>query len=186
MPTTPAQAFHMLRRQMLRPYRKPLSVMTPKSLLRHKMATSAIEDLSGGHFHPVIGEIDDIDPKKVKRVIMCSGKVYYDLLGKRREQEIDDVAILRIEQLYPFPYDALREAIDSYHNGKEYIWCQEEPRNQGAWYSMRHRMERVVGEGKLRFAGRPASASPAVGYFGRHARQQAELVAEALGIQSDS
>ncbi|MDX1609416.1 MAG: 2-oxoglutarate dehydrogenase E1 component [Halofilum sp. (in: g-proteobacteria)] len=186
MPTTPAQAFHMLRRQMLRPYRKPLIVMTPKSLLRHKMATSSLDDLSGGHFHTVIGEIDDLDPKKVKRVVMCSGKVYYDLLSKRREQEIDDVALLRIEQLYPFPYEALREVVGAYANGKEYIWCQEEPRNQGAWYSMRHRMERVVGEGNLRFAGRPASASPAVGYFSRHARQQEELVADALGIAGKS
>jgi len=186
MPTTPAQDFHMLRRQMLRPYRKPLIVMTPKSLLRHKMATSSLEDLSGGHFHTVIGEIDEIDPKKVRRVVMCSGKVYYDLLEKRREEEIDDIAIVRIEQLYPFPYDALGEVMAGYENGKEYIWCQEEPRNQGAWYNMRHRMERVIGEGRLRFAGRPASPSPAVGYFSRHARQQADLVADALDLQKSS
>jgi len=186
MPTTPAQAFHMLRRQMLRPYRKPLIVMTPKSLLRHKMATSALEDLCGGHFHTVVDEIDDIEPKKVRRVIMCSGKVYYDLLTRRREEKIDDIAIVRIEQLYPFPYEALGEVMSKYRNGKEYIWCQEEPRNQGAWYNMRHRMERVVGEGRLRFAGRPASASPAVGYFSRHARQQAELVADALDLDTSS
>ena len=184
VPTTPAQAFHMIRRQAIRPYRKPLIVMTPKSLLRHKMATSALEDLSGGHFHTVIGEIDELDAKKVRRIVMCAGKVYYDLLSKRREQEVDDVALLRVEQLYPFPYDTLKEAVAQFPNAKEFIWCQEEPRNQGAWYNIRHRVERVVGENSgLRYVGRAPSPSPAVGYHSRHIKQQHRLVAEALDIE---
>jgi len=186
VPTTPAQAFHMLRRQMLRPYRKPLIVMTPKSLLRHKMATSSLEDLSGGHFHNVIGEIDDLDPQKVRRIVMCSGKVYYDLLTRRREEEIDDIAVVRVEQLYPFPYTQLKDEVHKYPNAQEYIWCQEEPRNQGAWYNIKHRLERVVGENNgLRYAGRPASPSPAVGYHSRHIKQQRRLVADSLDLALD-
>ena len=185
VPTTPAQAFHMIRRQMLRPYRKPLVVMTPKSLLRHKMATSAIEHLSGGHFHTVIGEIDDLDPKAVRRIVICSGKVYYDLLTKRREEEIEDVALVRVEQLYPFPYDELGAVIEQFPQATEYVWCQEEPRNQGAWYHLKHRLERVLGENSgLRYAGRPASASPAVGYHSRHAKQQHALVVDALDLKN--
>jgi len=176
----------MLRRQMLRPYRKPLIVMTPKSLLRHKMATSSLEDLSGGHFHNVIGEIDDLDPQKVRRIVMCSGKVYYDLLTRRREEEIDDIAVVRVEQLYPFPYTQLKDEVHKYPNAQEYIWCQEEPRNQGAWYNIKHRLERVVGENNgLRYAGRPASPSPAVGYHSRHIKQQRRLVADSLDLALD-
>ncbi|MDZ7747768.1 MAG: hypothetical protein U5K43_02175 [Halofilum sp. (in: g-proteobacteria)] len=161
VPTTPAQAFHMIRRQAIRPYRKPLIVMTPKSLLRHKMATSAVEDLSGGYFHPVIGEVDALDAKKVRRIVMCIGKVYYDLLAKRREQEIDDIAIVRVEQLYPFPYDELKGVITRFSNVKEYIWCQEEPRNQGAWYDIKHRLEHVAfGENNGRCAMPPARPRP--------------------------
>ncbi len=185
VPTTPAQAFHMLRRQMIRPYRKPLVVMTPKSLLRHKMATSTLEDLSQGRFEPLIDEIDALDPEKVRRVILCSGKVYYDLLTKRREHEIDDIAIVRIEQLYPFPYGSLEEVVAGYPNAQDYIWCQEEPRNQGAWYNFKHRLERVTGERSLRFAGRPASPSPAVGYHSRFAKQQHRLVMQALGLDPE-
>jgi len=183
VPTTPAQAFHMFRRQMLRPYRKPLIVMSPKSLLRHKMATSALEHLTNGHFHNVIGEIDDIDPAGVRRVVMCSGKVFYDLLARRREKEIDDIALIRIEQLYPFPYGYLAEAVAAFPNVREYIWCQEEPRNQGAWFNIKHRLERVVGENSgLRYVGRVASPSPAVGYHSRHVKQQNQLVNEALDL----
>jgi 2-oxoglutarate dehydrogenase E1 component len=186
VPTTPAQAFHMIRRQAIRPYRKPLIVMTPKSLLRHKMATSALEDLSEGHFHTVIDEIDELDRGSVRRVVMCTGKVYYDLLAKRREQEIGDIALVRIEQLYPFPYDALDEVIARFPQAREYIWCQEEPRNQGAWYNIKHRLERVVGENNgLRYAGRAASPSPAVGYYSRHVKQQHALVADALDLEPE-
>ena len=184
MPTTPAQAFHMIRRQIIRPYRKPLVVMTPKSLLRHKMATSALEDLSGGRFLPVIGEIDDLDAARVRRIVLCSGKVFYDLLSRRRDEGIDDIAIIRIEQLYPFPYSELRTVIERFPQVGEYVWCQEEPRNQGAWYHIKHRLERVLGENSgLRYAGRAASPSPAVGYYSRFAKQQNALVVDALDIQ---
>jgi len=184
VPTTPAQAFHMIRRQMLRPYRKPLVVMTPKSLLRHKLATSSIDDLTGGHFHTVIGDTAELDPKKVRRVVICTGKVYYDLFTRRQEEGIDDIAVVRVEQLYPFPYTELGEVIAGFPNAAEYIWCQEEPRNQGAWYHLKHRLERVLGEDSdLRYAGRAASPSPAVGYHSRHAKQQHALVADALDIK---
>jgi len=187
VPTTPAQAFHMLRRQLLRPYRKPLVVMTPKSLLRHKMATSALEDLAGGHFHTVIDEIDALEPAGVRRVVLCSGKVYYDLLARRREEAIDDIALVRIEQLYPFPYEALAAAIARFPQAREFVWCQEEPRNQGAWYQIKHRLERVLGEQNgLAYAGRAASPSPAVGYHSRHAQQQNALVVDALDLARDN
>jgi 2-oxoglutarate dehydrogenase E1 component len=186
VPTTPAQAFHMLRRQLLRPYRKPLVVMTPKSLLRHKMATSALEDLAGGHFHTVIDEIDALEPAGVRRVVLCSGKVYYDLLARRREEAIDDIALVRIEQLYPFPYEALAAAIARFPRASEFVWCQEEPRNQGAWYQIKHRLERVLGEQNgLGYAGRAASPAPAVGYHSRHAQQQNALVVDALDLARD-
>lgn len=190
-PTTPAQVYHMLRRQMLMPARKPLVVMTPKSLLRHKLAVSPLEDLSKGHFHTVIPEIDDprnggpdkggVKADKVKRVILCSGKVYYDLLESRRAQGIEDIAILRIEQLYPFPEGQLTEELKKYPGVKDVIWCQEEPMNQGAWYCSQHHMRNAILEGQtLRYVGRAASASPAVGYHYVHVEQQKALVAEAL------
>ena len=140
VPTTPAQVYHMLRRQAIRPLRKPLVALTPKSLLRHKLATSTLEELTQGSFQTVIPEIDPIDPAKVERVIMCSGKVYYDLLDKRRAEGRDDIAIVRIEQLYPFPEEDLAEALAPYQNVKHIIWCQEEPMNQGAWYCSQHHM----------------------------------------------
>jgi 2-oxoglutarate dehydrogenase E1 component len=184
VPTTPAQAFHMIRRQMIRPYRKPLVVMTPKSLLRHKLATSALEDLSRGYFHSVIDEIDALDPAAVRRVVLCAGKVYYDLLGKRREHGIQDVALVRIEQLYPFPYEALKQVLQRFPAAVELVWCQEEPRNQGAWYHLKHRLERVIGEQNgLRYVGRSASPAPAVGYYSRHVKQQNALVADALDLE---
>ncbi|MCC5871833.1 MAG: 2-oxoglutarate dehydrogenase E1 component [Gammaproteobacteria bacterium] len=184
VPTTPAQVYHMLRRQVKRPLRKPLVVMTPKSLLRHKLAVSTLEDLCEGSFQTVIGESDHLDPAKVVRVVMCSGKVYYDLLQQRRADERDDIAIVRIEQLYPFPEEELAAAIAPYVNAKDVVWCQEEPMNQGAWYPSQHHMRRVLlGHSDsvyLRYAGRDASAAPAGGYMSVHVEQQERLVKEAL------
>ena len=133
VPTTPAQIYHLLRRQVIRPLRKPLIVLTPKSLLRHKLAISTLEELAEGSFQTVIPEIDTLDPKNVTRLVLCSGKVYYDLLEKRRAEGREDIAIVRIEQLYPFPEDDLVEILAPYTNLKDVVWCQEEPMNQGAW-----------------------------------------------------
>ena len=138
VPSTPAQVYNMLRRQAVRPMRRPLIVMSPKSLLRHPLAVSSMEELANGVFHNVLGEIDEIKPKKVKRVVMCSGKVYYDLLEKRRENEQDDIAIVRIEQLYPFPSAEMQKVVEQYKHVKDWVWCQEEPKNQGAWYCSQH------------------------------------------------
>ena len=182
-PTTPAQLYHMLRRQMLRPLRRPLIVMTPKSLLRHKLATSGLDELSGGGFLPVIGDPDVQDKATVRRVILCSGKVYYDLLERKRDAGLETVAIIRIEQLYPFPWRLLREELAGYAGLSDYFWCQEEPKNQGAWYSMRHKLQEAIGEqNRLHYTGRAASAAPAVGYHGLHVKQQEALVAHALGL----
>jgi 2-oxoglutarate dehydrogenase E1 component len=176
--------FHMLRRQMIRPLRKPLVVMSPKSLLRHKLATSTLDELARGGFRPVLGDVDAVDRKKIKRLIMCSGKVYYDLLERRRAEQLDDVAIIRIEQLYPFPWRLLRKELAHYTNVQEYCWCQEEPKNQGAWYSTRHKLHEVIGEDtRLHYTGREALPSPAVGYTGLHVAQQTELVTDALGLK---
>ena len=184
VPSTPAQVFNMLRRQMLRPTRKPLIVMSPKSLLRHPLAVSSMDELAEGVFHNVIGEIDDLDPKNVKRVIMCSGKVYYDLLEQRRKNEQTDVAIVRIEQLYPFPLAQVKEAVSQFSHVKDWIWCQEEPQNQGAWYCSQHNFWSCIPEdAKLKYAGRQAAASPAVGYISVHNQQQADLIADALTIK---
>ena len=181
-PTTPSQIFHLLRRQMIRPYRKPLIIMSPKSLLRHKLAISTLEDLTTGQFHPVIGEIDDINPKKVTRLVFCSGKVYYDLLEARREDEnLKHVAIARIEQLYPFPYDLFKAEVARYSHLKEFIWCQEEPKNQGAWYHSQHYfVDCLDNKISIIYAGREASASPAVGKFHVHIEQQKTVVRDAL------
>jgi 2-oxoglutarate dehydrogenase E1 component len=180
-PTTPAQIFHLLRRQMLRPYRKPLIVMSPKSLLRHKLAISTLEDLTTGQFQPIIGD-DDINPKKVTRLVFCAGKVYYDLLEARREDsELKHVAIARIEQLYPFPSELFKAEIARYTHLKEFVWCQEEPKNQGAWYPSNHHFINCLDPRiSVSYAGREASASPAVGKFHVHIEQQKAVVAEAL------
>jgi 2-oxoglutarate dehydrogenase E1 component len=184
VPSTPAQIFHLLRRQMIRPYRKPLVVMTPKSLLRHKLAVSTQEELTGGEFQLVIPEIDDIKADKVKRVIMCSGKVYYDLLAKRRADKIDNIAIIRIEQLYPFPEEELKAELAKYKNANDIVWCQEEPVNQGAWYNSQHRLLRALAANQtLSLVARPASSAPSVGYLAVHVAQQAELVAKALSFK---
>jgi len=185
VPTTPAQVFHMLRRQAIRPLRKPLVVMSPKSLLRHKEAVSSLEDLSEGHFHTVLDETDAIDSQAVKRLVLCSGKVFYDLRAARRERDIDDVAIIRIEQLYPFPESDLGEIVGRYPNLEDAVWCQEEPMNQGAWYASQHHMRRVIQRSKvdvyLRYAGREASASVSAGYTALHLKEQEQFIEEALG-----
>jgi len=183
IPTTPAQIFHLLRRQVLLECRKPLVVMTPKSLLRHRLAVSSLEDLSGGEFQPVIDEVDALDSSGVTRVVLCSGKVYYDLLEKRREEERNQVAIVRLERLYPFPKVQLRKVLARYSNAREFIWCQEEPQNQGAWFSSQHHLRAALSQPDLlQYAGRAFSAAPAPGYAGVHARQQRALVAQALGL----
>ncbi|MDG9929588.1 MULTISPECIES: 2-oxoglutarate dehydrogenase E1 component [unclassified Pseudomonas] len=186
VPTTPAQVYHMLRRQVIRPLRKPLVVLTPKSLLRHPLAISTLEELAEGSFQTVIGEIDPIEPKKVERVVLCSGKVYYDLLAKRRAEGREDIAIVRIEQLYPFPEEDLTEALAPYKNLKHIVWCQEEPMNQGAWYCSQHHMRRVATAHKkdlfLQYAGRDASAAPACGYASMHAEQQEKLLQDAFTV----
>jgi len=149
---------------MVRPYRKPLIVMTPKSLLRHRLSVSSLEELTGGTFQLVIGEVDAIKPTRVHRVILCAGKVYYDLLQSRRKKEQEDVAILRLEQLYPFPRQQLEEKLQSYRKAKEIVWCQEEPQNQGAWDPLKHRLQECLSRHQiLRYVGRAAAAAPAVG-----------------------
>ncbi len=180
-PTTPAQIFHLLRRQALRPYRKPLIVMSPKSLLRHKLAVSSLEDFSNGEFQPVISEIDDIAPEQVTRLIFCGGKVYYDLLEERRDAGLTHIAIVRIEQLYPFPNQHFKAEIAKYAHVKELVWCQEEPKNQGAWYQSKHHFtDHILAGMEISYCGRPASASPAVGHFADHIKQQKEVVNTAL------
>ena len=177
-PTTAAQIFHVLRRQMIRQFRKPLILMTPKSLLRNKEAASPLIEFTKGAFQTVIGERDEaIDPKKVTRIIMCSGKVYYDLAKARADKSIGDVAIIRLEQLYPFPHKAVSAEMKKYPALEEVVWCQDEPQNQGAWFFIQHNILENMSEGmKMAYAGRPASASPAVGYAHLHQEQQKSLI----------
>ena len=180
-PTTPAQIFHLLRRQLLRPYRKPLIIMSPKSLLRHKLAVSTLEDLTEGHFQPIIGDVDELNPKKVTRLVLCGGKVYYDLLEARRQDDLKHVAIARIEQLYPFPIELFRAEIAKYPALVEFVWCQEEPQNQGAWYNSKHHFsDNLKANIVMSYAGREASAAPAVGSFHVHIEQQKAVVQSAL------
>lgn len=180
-PTTPAQMFHLLRRQIIRKFRKPLIVMTPKSLLRHKLAVSSLSDLTSGGFQTVIPEIDPINAEKVTRIVLCCGKVYYDLLQKRRDDGLDHVAIVRIEQLYPFPKVALRKVLAHYKHANKVIWCQEEPQNQGVWFSSQHNMlDCLQKDQSLHYTGRGFAAAPAVGSVYLHAQQQEELVEQAL------
>ncbi|MFN3986305.1 MAG: 2-oxoglutarate dehydrogenase E1 component [Rhodocyclaceae bacterium] len=183
VPTTPAQIFHLLRRQMVRKVRKPLVIITPKSLLRHKEAVSTFDDFAKGRFQTVIPEVDALDPKKVKRVVLCQGKIYYELLAYRRENEIKDTAILRIEQLYPFPAEAFSKAVGQFPNAKEVVWVQEEPRNQGAWYwlaSRQHLTDVLGAKRRLLLVSRPAAAAPAVGYYAKHNAQQKEVIENAF------
>jgi 2-oxoglutarate dehydrogenase E1 component len=187
--TTPANYFHALRRQVKRNFRKPLVLMTPKSLLRHKLAVSPSSEFTGNsRFRPVIGEIDRIaPPAEVKRVVLCSGKVYYDLLAERRDRGITDVAIFRVEQLYPFPDKPLAFALKPY-NKAQIVWCQEEPENMGGWNFVDRRIERVLTALKHRakrpvYVGRKAAASPATGLAKVHAAEQAALVKAALTVE---
>jgi len=181
VPTTPAQIFHLLRRQMVRNFRKPLIVMSPKSLLRHKEAVSTMDELAGGKFQTVIGDADPLVAEDVRRVVVCSGKVYYDLSAYRREQKISDVAVLRLEQQYPFPHADFKREIARYPNALEVVWCQEEPQNQSAWYRLRAYMRADIGDKQvLAYAGRAISASPAVGYLSKHLEQQKAVVEEAF------
>jgi 2-oxoglutarate dehydrogenase E1 component len=181
VPTTPAQIFHLLRRQMIRAFRKPLIVMTPKSLLRHKLAVSSLAELSEGQFNNVKGEVDPLNAHDVTRVILCTGKVYYDLLEARRRDSLDHIAILRIEQLYPFPDREFVAELSKYPNIREWIWCQEEPENQGAWHQIKHRfIGHLEGQATLTYAGRPMCPAPAVGQFHRHIEQQKQVIADAL------
>jgi len=181
VPSTPAQMFHVLRRQMVRPYRRPLILFTPKSLLRNKEATSALSELAEGRFQPVICETDTLDAAKVRRVVFCSGKIYYELRAARRERKLTDVAIVRLEQLYPFPHADFQVELDRYPNATSIVWCQEEPRNQGAWHRIQHYLQNHLSTGqKLIDALRPSSASPAVGYPAKHAEQQRAVIDAAL------
>ena len=184
-PSTPAQMFHLLRRQILRPYRKPLIVMSPKSLLRRKLSVSPVDDLVNGRFHTVIDEIDDLDKAQVSRLLFCSGKVYFDLLEQRRANRLDNIAIARLEQIYPFPREDVRAVINAYPNLGEVVWVQEEPKNQGSWYYMQSRGT-MIGclkeQHTFGYAGRFYSASPATGLLPVHLAQQKELVSNALQL----
>ncbi|WP_017758238.1 2-oxoglutarate dehydrogenase E1 component [Pseudacidovorax intermedius] len=181
-PTTASQIFHLLRRQMVRNLRKPLVIMTPKSLLRNKDATSPVSEFIKGGFQTVIPDVKELKADKVKRVIACSGKVYYDLAKKREEKGADDVAIIRVEQLYPFPHKAFATEIKKYPNAVDIVWCQDEPQNQGAWFFVQHYIHENMLDGqKLGYSGRAASASPAVGYAHLHQEQQKALVDGAFG-----
>ncbi len=180
-PTTPGQIFHLLRRQALRNFRKPLIVMSPKSLLRHKLAVSTLEDLIEGNFQPIIPELYGVVPKQVKRLVLCSGKVFYDLIEARPADNPENIAIVRIEQLYPFPDNLFKQELAKYPNLEQIIWCQEEPQNQGAWYQIRHHfIDCIKKDIDLKYCGRPASASPAVGSFAIHIEQQKAVVEAAL------
>jgi 2-oxoglutarate dehydrogenase E1 component len=186
VPTLPSQMFHMVRRQMLRPYRKPLVVFTPKSLLRHRDSVSSLEDLAHGGFQLVIDDPAGPDAQKVKRLVFCAGKVYFDIAKARTEADasFDDVAVVRVEQLYPFPREELTDIVERYANAENVVWCQEEPMNQGAWFQIRHHLQACIGDRQaLRYAGRKPSASPAVGYYQVHIEQQKRLVEQALGTR---
>ncbi len=189
-PTTAAQMFHMLRRQMMRPYRKPLVVMTPKSTLRRKISFSTLDDLAKGTFQTVIGEHDDMQPVKpadVRRVVLCSGKVYFDLLEARREQNVRNIALIRVEQMYPFPAEELAAEIRKYPRASEVCWAQEEPQNQGAWYSIQHAIRTCMSPAQtLYYAGRMAMAAPAGGDYHKSIERQRALVQNALTLATNS
>jgi 2-oxoglutarate dehydrogenase E1 component len=185
MPSTPAQIFHLLRRQMVRDYRKPLIVMSPKSLLRHKRCVSEYSEFTDAPFQPVIGETDpNITPEKVERILFCSGKVYYDLLEAREQHEIDNIAIIRLEQLYPYPREEIQAILEQYPDVEQRVWVQEEPRNQGAWWYIRAHMDVNLShkDKRIEYAGRPASASPAVGYLQVHRQQLQAFLNDALQL----
>ena len=181
VPSTPSQMFHMLRRQMVRSLRKPLIVMTPKSLLRHPLSVSDLSELATSRFNNIIDEIDEIKPEDVTRIVLCSGKVFYDLLKARREFKAQHIAIVRVEQLYPFPSDEYESIIRKYADAMEIVWCQEEPQNQGGWYQIRHRLQAKLGpHQELLYSGRAGAAAPATGIHAMHEEQQKNLVQAAL------
>ncbi|MDP3856160.1 MAG: 2-oxoglutarate dehydrogenase E1 component [Stagnimonas sp.] len=181
VPSTPAQMFHMLRRQMKRSLRLPLIVMTPKSLLRHPLSVSTLDDLTKGRFQPVLQEVEKLDAKKVSRIVFCSGKVYFELVQARQKEGLENVAIVRMEQLYPFPREGYEAALAAWPKATEVVWTQEEPENQGAWYQIKHRLAAYLGpKQKLLYATRLGSASTAVGYLKVHNKEQAEVIAAAL------
>ena len=181
VPSTPSQMFHLLRRQMIRQLRKPLIIMSPKSMLRRKESVSSLGDLAKGEFQPVIPEDENLNPGKVRRIIACSGRVYYDLLAYRKAHKIKDIAIVRIEQLYPFPHNEFQAEVDRFEQAKDVLWCQEEPGNQGAWHRIQHYLLRHLGLNQtLGYALRPSSASPAAGYLAKHNFQQKELIEAAF------
>ncbi len=183
VPSTPAQCFHMLRRQILQDYRKPLVCMSPKSLLRHKLAVNSLEDLSTGGFMPVIEDSEKLDTKKVERLIISVGKVCYDLIEARQESGDTKTALVRLEEIYPFPEEKMAKILKTYPNAKDIVFCQDEPKNQGYWFFVRDYLDGLLPKGaKLRFAGRPSSASPAVGYNSVHVEQQKALIADAFGL----
>jgi hypothetical protein len=176
-PTTASQIFHVLRRQMVRNLRKPLIIFTPKSLLRNKDATSPLSEFTKGSFQTVIPDSHELKAERVKRMVVCSGKVYYDLVKQRKEKGLEDVAIVRVEQLYPFPHKAFAQELKKYPNLSEIVWTQDEPQNQGAWFFLQHYIHENMLEGqKLAYSGRAASASPAAGYSHLHQEQQKALV----------
>ncbi len=186
VPTTPAQMFHMLRRQAIRPYRRPLVVMTPKSLLRHRLSASTLDELATGEFKVVIDEIDEHDDSEIERVVLCSGKAYFDLLEERRKRELNHIVLVRIEQLYPFPRDWVVAQLERYPNAHEVFWCQEEPRNQGAWYQIQHHLRACIRHDQaLIYAGRPPSPSPAAGYYSLHVKQQKQVIEDAFSSFAD-
>jgi 2-oxoglutarate dehydrogenase E1 component len=184
LPTTSAQVFHMLRKQVLCPVRKPLIVMSPKSLLRHKESASSLKELAEGSFQVVLDETDGLELGAIRKVVICSGKVYYDLRTERRTRKINDIAIVRLEQLYPFPEKEFQQCLAAYRNATEFVWCQEEPKNQGAWYATQHHMQRVISGVNpgiyLQYIGRSPSAAAAAGYYALHIEQQLKFINEAL------
>jgi 2-oxoglutarate dehydrogenase E1 component len=166
---------------MVRPVRKPLIVMTPKSLLRHPLSTSSLDHLTNRHFWPLIDEVEPLETAQVTRLVFCSGKLYYDLAEARREEGRYNVAIIRIEELYPFPIDDYARIVASYPQAEEIVWCQEEPQNQGAWYQIRHRLQEPLSQRHgLFYSGRPGAAAPASGIHAMHVRQQQAFVAAAI------
>jgi 2-oxoglutarate dehydrogenase E1 component len=180
-PTTPAQMFHMLRRQMKRKTRKPLIVMTPKSMLRNKLSVSTMDELAGGRFHNLIADTRVADAKKARRIVISSGKVYYDLVEEADKRALSDVAIVRVEQLYPFPREDLTAELERFGHVKDVIWCQEEPMNQGAWYQIQHHLRACLqSKQALHYAGRSRSPAPAAGHLSTHVREQAKLIEDAL------
>ena len=183
VPSTASQIFHVLRRQMLRLYRKPLIIMSPKSLLRLPEASVPLKALAQGEFQLVIPETQPLLAKQVTRVVMCSGKIYYDLLKEREAQGLNHIALIRIEQLYPFPDEVCRAVLGRYTKADTLIWCQEEPKNQGAWYAQRHNFEACCEPHQtLHCVSRPMSAAPAVGYKLTHDARQTLVIEQALGL----